>query len=135
MMVEAGIIGVLSYWVLSEYTYNAYFRVYADQVLLSHVTTYSAVLGLGIGLAGSAVAAMLYKNLQHAKNRLETVVAPKIRGAIDKVMSNVPTVETHSSTSLVSAPTLAETAVAATSSSPATEIEAVLKEIEQKKSD
>jgi hypothetical protein len=96
MLVEAGIIGFLSFWVMSEYAYNAYFREYADQVLLNHVTTYTAILGLGIGLAGSAVAATLYKSLQHAKQRLETVAAPRIRGAVEKVISNLPGTEAHS---------------------------------------
>lgn len=93
MLIEAGIIGFLSYWVLSEYTYNAFFRSYADQILFNHITTYSAVLGLGIGLAGSATAAMLYRNLQNAKRRLETVVAPKIRGAVDKMLPSMPGVD------------------------------------------
>ena len=93
MLVEAGIIGFLSYWVFSEYTYNAFFRSYADQILFNHITTYSALLGLGIGLAGSATAAMLYRNLQNAKRRLETVVAPKIRGAVDKILPSLPSVD------------------------------------------
>jgi len=95
MLVEAGIIGFLSYWVLSEYTYNVYFRLYADQIFLSHVTTYTAILGLGIGLTGSAVAAMFYKNLQNAKTRLETIAVPKIRGAVEKVLSNIPATDSH----------------------------------------
>ena len=93
MLVEAGIIGFLSYWVLSEYTYNAFFRSYVDQILFNHITAYSAVLGLGIGLAGSATAAMLYRNLQNAKRRLETVVAPKIRGAVDKILPSLPSID------------------------------------------
>jgi hypothetical protein len=96
MLVEAGIIGFLSYWVMSEYTYNAYFRGYADQILLSHATTYTAILGIGIGLAGSAVAATLYRNLQHAKLRLETVAAPRIRGAVEKMLSSLPGTEPQS---------------------------------------
>jgi hypothetical protein len=96
MMVEAGIIGFLSYWVTSEYAYNAYFRGYADQILCSHVTTYTAILGLGIGLAGSAVAATLYKSLRRAKVRLETVAAPRIRGAVEKVLSSLPSADARS---------------------------------------
>jgi hypothetical protein len=103
MMVEAGIIGFLSYWVMSEYAYNAYFRGYADQILFSHVTTYTAVLGLGIGLAGSAIAATLYKSLRRAKVRLETVAAPRIRGAVEKVISSLPITDALSA-SIKSAP-------------------------------
>jgi hypothetical protein len=98
MLVEAGIIGFLSYWVISEYLYNAYFRGYVEQVLLSHGTSYTAVLGLAIGLAGSAVAATLYKNLQHAKRSLETVAVPRIRGAVEKMLSNLPGTEAHPTT-------------------------------------
>lgn len=100
MLVEAGIIGFLSYWVLSEYVYNAFFRSYADQILTNHVTTYSAVLGLGIGLAGSATAAVLYKNLQSAKRRLETVVTPKFRGAVNKLKPTIPSAEASPTTGL-----------------------------------
>jgi hypothetical protein len=101
MLVEAGMIGFLSYWIMSEYVFNAYFHGYVDQVLLSHGTTYTAALGLGIGLAGSAVAATLYKNLQNAKRRLETAAAPRIRGAVEKMLSNLPGAEVHPTTSSV----------------------------------
>ena len=89
MLVEAGIIGFLSYWVSNEYAYNAFLRTYVDQIFVGHITTYSAVIGLGIGLAGSASAAILYKNLQHAKKRLETLVTPKIRGAVEKLVPSI----------------------------------------------
>jgi hypothetical protein len=101
MLVEAGIVGFLSFWVLSEYTYNVYFRLYADQIFLSHVTTYTALLGLGIGLTGSAVAAMYYKNLRDAKIRLESVAVPKIRGAVGKVLSSIPITDSPVKSSVV----------------------------------
>lgn len=93
MVVEAGIIGFLAYWIVNEYVFNAYFHDYVDQLFGTHVTTLTAALGLGIGLAGSAIAATLYRNLQHAKYRLETIAAPKIRGAVEKILSSLPTVE------------------------------------------
>ena len=95
MLVEAGVIGFLAYWIASEYIFNAYFHDYVDQLIGTHGTTFTAALGLGIGLAGSAVAATLYRNLQHAKSRLETIGAPKIRGAVEKILSSLPTVEEH----------------------------------------
>lgn len=95
MLVEAGVIGFLAYWIGSEYVFNAYFHDYVDQLIGTHGTTFTAALGLGIGLAGSAVAATLYRNLQHAKSRLETIGAPKIRGAVEKILSSLPTVEEH----------------------------------------
>ena len=95
MLVEAGVIGFLAYWIGSEYVFNAYFHDYVDHLIGTHGTTFTAALGLGIGLAGSAIAATLYRNLQHAKSRLETIGAPKIRGAVEKVLSSLPTVEEH----------------------------------------
>jgi hypothetical protein len=93
MLVEAGVIGFLTFWIVNEYVFNAYFHDYVDQLLGAHGTTLTAALGLGIGLAGSAIAATLYRNLQHAKYRLETIAAPKIRGAVEKILSTLPTVE------------------------------------------
>ncbi len=109
MLVEAGIIGFLSYWVLNEYTYNVYFRLYPDQILSSHITTYTAMLGLGIGLTGSAIAAMFYRNLRNAKIRLETVAVPKIRGAVEKVLSNLHTTDSHVSSSVATDQSLVRT--------------------------
>ena len=93
MVVEAGVIGFLAFWIVNEYLFNAYFHDYVVQLLGNHITTLTAALGLGIGLAGSAIAATLYRNLQHAKYRLETIAAPKIRGAVEKILSTLPTVE------------------------------------------
>lgn len=93
MLVEAVFIGFLAYWIVNEYVFNAYFHDYIVQLLGSHITTFTAALGLGIGLAGSAIATTLYRNLQHAKYRLEKIAAPKIRGAVEKILSNLPTVE------------------------------------------
>jgi len=93
MIVEAGVVGFLAYWIVSEYVFNAYFHDYVDQLFGAHGTTFTAALGLGIGLAGSAIAAALYRNLQHAKSRLETIGAPRIRGAVEKILSSLPTVE------------------------------------------
>lgn len=95
MLVEVGVICFLSFWVTSEYFYNAYFRSYIDQILIQHITTYTAAFGLGIGLAGTAVAAMFYKNLQRAKIHLESVTAPRIRGAVEKALSGIPGGDTH----------------------------------------
>lgn len=101
MLVEAGIIGFLGYWIASEYVYNAYFRTYLDQAVLSHITTYTAALGLGIGLAGSAVAAALYRNLRHARSLLENMGASKFRGAMSQVLAGLPALDEGGSSPLV----------------------------------
>jgi hypothetical protein len=95
MIVEACIVGFLSYWIYSEYQYNIYFKQYFDTEILQHLTTYTVILGLGIGLTGSAVAATLYRNLQHAKTRLETVAIPKIKGTVERIIASMPTIDEH----------------------------------------
>ncbi len=57
MVVEAAVVAFLAYWILSEYAFNAYFHDYVDQLLGTRGTTFTAAIGLGIGLAGSAIAA------------------------------------------------------------------------------
>ena len=118
MLVEGGVIGFLAYWIVNEYVFNAYFQVYVDQLLGTHVTTLTAALGLGIGLAGSAIAATLYRNLQHAKYRLETIAVPKIRGSVEKILANLPTVEESQRLNFPKAPVSSAT----TLSSPVTAI-------------
>jgi hypothetical protein len=132
MMVEAGVIGFLAYWIVSEYVFNAYFHDYVDQLLGTHGTTFTAALGLGVGLAGSAIAATLYRNLQHAKSRLETIAAPKIRGAVEKILSNLPTVEEPQRASFARAP--APSSIAPLSPSQVTVQVPASRENEEKKS-
>ena len=86
MLAEVGILGFLSFWVMSEYMYNAYFRSYAGQLVLDHATTLTAIVGLAIGITGTAVAVNFYKSLRDTKLKLEDVVAPRIRGIVDKVL-------------------------------------------------
>ena len=93
MVVEAAVVAFLAYWIFSEYVFNAYFHDYVDQLLGTRGTTFTAAIGLGIGLAGSAIAATLYRNLQHTRSRLETIATPKIRGAVEKILSSLPAVE------------------------------------------
>jgi hypothetical protein len=90
MLLEAGVIGFLSFWLLNEYFYNAYFRTYLGLEWVRNATAYSSIIGIGIGLAGSAVAATLYRNLRSAKRRLETVATPRIKVAVDKLLSSLP---------------------------------------------
>src|SRR5438552_3830762 len=116
MLIEAAVVAFLAYWIFSEYVFNAYFHDYVDQLLGTRGTTFTAAIGLGIGLAGSAIAATLYRNLQHARSRLETIAAPKIRGAIEKILSSLPVVEESQRASV--ARVTAPSAVTLFSSSP-----------------
>jgi len=92
MIIEAIVIAFFSFWLANEYVYNVFFRIYVNSIFVEHFTTYTIALGLGIGLAGTAAAATLYKNLREAKVRLESV-APKIRGSVEKMLASVPTLE------------------------------------------
>jgi hypothetical protein len=92
MIIEAIIIGFFSFWLANEYVYNVFFRIYVDSIFIEHFTTYTIALGLGIGLAGTAAAATLYKNLREAKLKLESI-APKIRGSVEKMLASVPSME------------------------------------------
>ncbi len=92
MIVEALIIGVLSSWVYSEYLYNVYFRIYADSLLVQHITAYTAIVGLSIGLAGSVATLSLWKSLRQARLRLETVT-PRVKGSMDRALSNLSPID------------------------------------------
>ena len=131
MVLEAAVVAFLAYWIASEYVFNAYFHDYVDQLLGTHGTTFTAALGLGIGLAGSAIAATLYRNLQHAKSRLETIATPKIRGAVEKILSSLPAVEESQRASV--ARVTAPSAMTLSSSSPGAAPVPALPENEQKK--
>ena len=89
MIIEAIVVAFFSFWLANEYVYNTFFRVYVNSVFVEHFTTYTIALGLGIGLAGTAAAAALYKNLREAKVKLESVT-PRIRGSIEKMLAGVP---------------------------------------------
>jgi hypothetical protein len=104
MIIEAIVIAFFSFWLANEYVYNVFFRIYVNSIFVEHFTTYTIALGLGIGLAGTAAAATLYKNLRDAKLKLESV-APKIRGSVEKMLASVPKLE-------------AQTAVPSTNSVP-----------------
>ncbi len=95
MIIELGINAFFVYWIYSEYLYNVYFRIYVERMLLANITTYTAALGLGIGLAGSAIAATLYHNLKHAKIRLESLANTKLKPSIQKIIAAIPIIEQH----------------------------------------
>ena len=100
MLVEAGIIGFLAYWIGNEYLYNAYFHDYISGALVSHLTTYTAIIGLALGLAGSLSAAMIFNNLMKAKERLGATAAPRIRNTVDKILASIPSLDEPSSPNL-----------------------------------
>jgi hypothetical protein len=118
MIIEAIVIAFFLFWLANEYVYNVFFRIDVNSILVEHFTTYTIALGLGIGLAGTAAAATLYKNLREAKVRLESV-APKIRGSIEKMLSSVPTLEAQTVVSPISSVPVSQPAPGAAATSGA----------------
>jgi hypothetical protein len=118
MIIEAIIIAFFSFWLANEYVYNVFFRVYVNSIFVEHFTTYTIALGLGIGVAGTAAAATLYKNLREAKVRLESV-APKIRGSVEKMLASIPTLEAEAIVPPVSSVPVSQTAPKAATTSGA----------------
>ncbi len=104
MIIEALVIGVLFSWVYSEYLYNVYFRIYVDSILLQHITTYTAIIGLSIGLAGSVATFTLWRNLRQTRFKLETVT-PRMRGSMDRILSNLSSIDELSPTPSAKPPT------------------------------
>ena len=114
IIIEAIVIAFFSFWLANEYVYNVYFRISVDSVFVEHLTSYTIAIGLGIGLACTAVAAALYKTMREAKIKLESV-APKIRGSVGKLLTSVPTIDAKgpsTSTSPVSVTVQPETPAA-----------------------
>jgi hypothetical protein len=92
MIIEAIVIAFFTFWLANEYVYNVYFRIYVDGAFVQNLTSYTIAIGLGIGLAGTAVAAALFKTMREAKVKLESV-APKIRGSVEKLLTSAPTID------------------------------------------
>ena len=100
MLVEAGVILFLTYWLMSEYTHNTFFRSYADQVLLDPMTGYIALLVMGVGLTASTAVVLLYRLLRNAKRPLETTSMPRIRGGVEKMILGMSGGDAQSSPSI-----------------------------------
>jgi hypothetical protein len=109
MVIEAIVIAFFAFWLANEYFYNVYFRIYVNGAFVQNLTTYTIALGLGIGLAGTAAAAALYKNLREAKVKLESV-APRIRGSVEKILGSVSTMEGKSTTPPINPATVSQLA-------------------------
>jgi hypothetical protein len=118
MIIEAIVIAFFSFWLANEYVYNVFFRIYVNSIFVEHFTTYTIALGLGIGLAGTAAAATLYKNLRDAKMKL-VFVGPKIRGSVEKRLAGVPTTEAQGVVPAVSSGVFSQPASGAASTTVA----------------
>ncbi len=101
---------------MSEYVYDVSFHSYVDQALLSHVTWYTAILGLGIGMGCSAAAVVCYKILRNTNHGLETTHVPRFRGRFGKLSTGLPVGGAHSSSSVAIEPKASDAPVPSTSS-------------------
>lgn len=90
MVIEAGAIVFLGYWLYSEYSYNAYFQDYFDTAILRQLGTYAVLSGLSLGLTASFATVALWKSLHRARMRLATLPSPKIKGSVERLHSTIP---------------------------------------------
>jgi len=95
MVLEALVAGFLGFWLYSEYLNNLYFQVYVNTAFLQHITTYAMAISIAIGLTGSLATASLWRNLRRARLRLETATPSKMKRTVEKVPSNVASLDEH----------------------------------------
>jgi len=116
MLVEAGIIAFLGYWLMSEYVYDVSFHSYVDQALLSHITWYTAMLGLGVSMSCSGAVVVCYKILRNAKHGLETINVPRVRGGFDNLSTGLHSGDARSPSSVTVEPKASDAPAPSTSS-------------------
>ncbi len=95
MVLEALVAGFLGFWLYSEYLNNLYFQAYVNTAFLQHITTYAMAISIAIGLTGSLATASLWRNLRQARLRLETATPSRMKRTVEKVSSNVPSLDEH----------------------------------------
>jgi hypothetical protein len=93
MILEAAVLAFLAAWLTNEYMNNIYMQLYVNSLIGSHLTTYTMLIGLFIGLGGTVTAFTLWKNLRQARVKLEHVNSPHLRGSIRKALSVLPTMD------------------------------------------
>jgi len=94
MVIEAVVLGFLSFWMVDEYMHNVYLQQYANGAILGHLTTYTIVIGVAIGLASTFAIFTLWRNLKETRNKLERVTPPpRLKAPVRHVLSSLPTMD------------------------------------------
>ena len=107
MMVEALTAGILGAWLYNDYQYNLNMQAYAKQVFGTNFITYTMIIGIAVGLAGTIVAFTLWNNLRDARTRLEHLSTPKLRSSVRHALSVLPTIDEETPASAPNEPALA----------------------------
>lgn len=92
MIIEAVVLGFLSFWMVDEYMHNVYLQEYANGAILAHLTTYTIVIGVGIGLASTLVIFTLWRNLKETRYKLEKATPPpsKLKAPVRHALAALP---------------------------------------------
>ena len=93
MILEAAVLAFLGGWLGNEYMHNIYMQLAFNSLIGAHLTTYTMLIGLAIGLGGTVTAFTLWKNLREAKYKLEHISSPRLRGSVKKALSALPTMD------------------------------------------
>ena len=93
MIVQGLILAFLGAWLANEYMNNIYMQLYFNSVIGAHLITYTMLIGLVIGLGGTATAFTLWKNLRETRVKLEHISSPRLRGSVRKALSVLPTMD------------------------------------------
>src|SRR2546427_9740338 len=92
-LLEAAVLAFLGIWLTNEYMNNIYMQLYWNSLIGTHLTTYTIIIGLAIGLGGTVTAFTLWKNLREARYKLEHITSPRLRGSVKQVLSMLPTMD------------------------------------------
>ena len=92
MIIEAIVLGFLSFWMVDEYMHNVYLQEYANGAILAHLTTYTIVIGVGIDLASTLVIFTLWRNLKETRYKLEKATPPpsKLKAPVRHALAALP---------------------------------------------
>jgi hypothetical protein len=97
MILEALVLAFLAAWLTNEYMNNIYMQLYFNSVIGVHLTTYTMLIGVVIGLGGTVTAFTLWKNLRETRVKLENISSPRLRGSVRKILSALPTIDEETS--------------------------------------
>jgi uncharacterized membrane protein YgaE (UPF0421/DUF939 family) len=97
MILEALVLAFLAAWLINEYMNNIYMQLYFNSVIGVHLTTYTMLIGVVIGLGGTVTAFTLWKNLRETRVKLENISSPRLRGSVRKILSALPTIDEETS--------------------------------------
>jgi len=119
MILEAAVLAFLGIWLGNEYMHNIYMQLAFNSLIGAHLTTYTMLIGLVIGLGGTVTAFTLWKNLREARYKLEHISSPHLRGSVKKALSALPTMDEETAIERRLSPTATMARISQKPTSPA----------------